>query len=61
MNKVNNKRIAAGLGFKRLPTSCHCGGSEAWFLPYPEGILICLGCVCHTDLKVVIYEKLSPL
>lgn len=32
------------------PTSCHCGGRQAWLKIRESGAEEMLGCVCHTEL-----------
>ena len=40
-------------GWTIWATSCMCGGNWAWFKPSPRnnGTMVCIGCVCHTNLK----------
>ena len=52
--------IAEQLGLKRRPTSCMCGGNEAWFLCI-ESSEISVGCVCHTDLRRVDFISLITM
>lgn len=33
--------------FKIMPTSCRCGGDEAWTRVTPGGADIMIGCICH--------------
>lgn len=37
--------------FIKRPTSCRCGGTEAWLLRIPGKGDLMVGCVCHTDLE----------
>lgn len=33
----------------KIPTSCGCGGNEAWYIELPETGRYCMGCACHNE------------
>jgi hypothetical protein len=33
------------------PTSCRCGGAEAWYAMLPSNAWVSLGCICHNTYE----------
>lgn len=40
-------------GWKTLPTSCGCGGKQAWLKPRSSGAMEMFGCVCHHTTQAI--------